>query len=95
MVRKTDGTYHFCVDYRDLKKVTKKDEHPIPNMDSVLARLRSARYLTTIDLKQAYFFIPMERSSRKYAAFSLPGSGLWHYKRYLSDCLTHQVLFND
>ena len=50
-------------------------------MDSILDKLRRARYLSTIDLKQAYYQIPMEPASRKYTAFAVPGSGLWQFKR--------------
>lgn len=39
------------VDYRDLNRVTEKDEHPIPNMDSITDELRSVRYLSKVDLK--------------------------------------------
>ena len=81
LVKKSDGTYRFCVDYRDLNKVTRKDAYPISNMDAILDKLRRARYLTKIDLKQAYFQVPMEEQSKKYTAFAIPGSGLWQFVR--------------
>ncbi|CAB0038699.1 unnamed protein product [Trichogramma brassicae] len=40
-----------------------------------------ARYLSKVDLKNAYHQIPMEANSKKYTAFAIPGSGLWHYTR--------------
>ena len=43
-----------CVDYRDLNKVTRRDAYPISNMGTILDKLRQARYLTKIDLRQAY-----------------------------------------
>ena len=33
MIQKSDGTYRFCMDYRDLNKVSRKDAYPIPSMD--------------------------------------------------------------
>ena len=36
MVRKTDGSNRFCVDYRKLNHVTKFDAEPLPNLDEVL-----------------------------------------------------------
>ena len=81
IVRKSDGSYRFCVDFRDLNKVTVKDAYPLPSMDSILDKLRKARYLSKIDLKQAYFQVPMDENSKKYTAFSVPGSGLWQFKR--------------
>ena len=75
MIRKSNGTYRFCVDYRDLNKVTRRDAYPIPNIDTILDKLRQARYLTKTDLRQAYYQIPLEKASRKYTAFAVPGWG--------------------
>ena len=50
-------------------------------MDSILDKLRKARYLSKIDLKQAYFQVPMDKNSKRYTAFSVPGSGLWQFRR--------------
>ena len=55
MIGKSNGTYRFCVDYRDLNKVTRRDAYPIPNMDTILVKLRQARYLTKIDLLLASY----------------------------------------
>ena len=38
MVRKKDGTLRFCVDYRELNKVTKRDTFPLPHVDDLLYR---------------------------------------------------------
>ena len=51
---KPDGTYRFCVNYRLLNSVTKKIVHPIPNIDSILDQLRKARYISKIDMSQAF-----------------------------------------
>lgn len=40
MVRKKDGTWHFCLDYRGLNSVTIKDAHPLPRTDDTLDALR-------------------------------------------------------
>jgi len=81
MVRKPNGTYRFCLDFRKLNSVSKKDAYPLPYMNAILDKLRSARYISTIDLSQAYFQIPLERSSRELTAFTVPGKGLFHFKR--------------
>ncbi|CAB0044009.1 unnamed protein product [Trichogramma brassicae] len=81
IVKKADGSNRFCIDYRDLNKVTKKDAYPVQNIDAILDKLRHARYITTIDLKSAYFQIAMEESSKKYTAFAVPGAGLFQFTR--------------
>ncbi|CAB0038646.1 unnamed protein product [Trichogramma brassicae] len=64
IVKKSDGSHRFCVDYRDLNKVTKKDGYPCKNMDEILDKLRKARYISKIDLKSAYHQVLMEESSK-------------------------------
>ena len=75
MVNKPDGTVRFFIDYRDLNKVTKKDAYPIPSMDYILDKI--GKYTSKIDLKMAYHQIPLNKSSKQYTAFSIPGSGLY------------------
>jgi len=81
MIRKPNGTYRFCLDFRKLNSVSKKDAYPLPYMNAILDKLRSARYISTIDLSQAYFQIPLEKNSRKLTAFTVPGKGLFHFTR--------------
>ncbi|XP_015438093.1 PREDICTED: uncharacterized protein LOC107193203 [Dufourea novaeangliae] len=61
MVKKANGKYRFCLDFRKVNSVSKKDAYPLPIMSGILDKLRAARYLSTIDLSQAYFQIPLEQ----------------------------------
>lgn len=81
MVKKPNGKYRFCLDFRKVNGVSKKDAYPLPNMNGILDKLRSARYISTIDLSQAYFQIPLAKESREITAFSIPGKGLYHFTR--------------
>ena len=55
IVRKANGGHRFCIDFRELNKVTRPDAYPMPIVDSILDRLRDAHYISEIDLRQAYF----------------------------------------
>lgn len=81
LVPKKDGSYRFCVDYRKLNNITKKDAYPIPFISTILDKLRNAQYLSSIDIKSAYWQVPVEKSSRELTAFTIPGRGLFHFKR--------------
>ena len=81
LVPKKDSGYRFCVDYRKLNQVTKKDAYPIPYVSSILDRLRGAKYLSSLDIKSAYWQIPVSPCSREYTAFTVPGRGLYQFRR--------------
>ena len=49
-VAKKNGKKRFCVDYRKLNTVTKKDQYPLPWIDKMLDSLARATYVSTLDL---------------------------------------------
>ena len=81
IAKKANESFKFCVDYRDLNKHTQPDMYPIKNMNSVLDKLRKARYITKIDLKSAFMQVMVAESSRKYTAFAVSGAGLYQFRR--------------
>ncbi|XP_066596240.1 uncharacterized protein [Prorops nasuta] len=81
MVRKSNGSYRFCLDFRKVNEVSRKDAYPLPFMNSILDKLRSANYISALDLSEAYFQVPMEESSKSVTAFTVPGRGLFQFKR--------------
>lgn len=81
MVKKPNHTYRFCLDFRKVNSVTKKDAYPLPYMSQILDRLRAAKYISTLDLSQAYHQIRLAPESREITAFTVPHRGLFQFTR--------------
>lgn len=77
LVRKRDGSWRFCVDWRKLNKITKKDSSPLPRIDDTLDRLSDARFFTKIDLTSGYYQVELDEESKEKTAFVTPDG---HYQ---------------
>ena len=73
------GAYRMCIDYRRVNARTRKDAYPIPLIEDCLNMCRGARWLTLIDIKDAYHHIRMDPASGAITAFVGPG-GLYEWK---------------
>lgn len=81
LVNKKDGSYRVCFDGRKLNAVTVPDSYPPPLIDSVIMKIRDAKFLSSIDLKSAFFQIPLDEESKCKTAFAVHGRGLFCFKR--------------
>ena len=69
LVPKKDGSLRFCVDYRKLNSLTRKDVYPLPRVDDILTALGEAQYFTSLDLASGYWQIGFSEDARQKSAF--------------------------
>lgn len=81
VVRKPNGNVRLCLDARKLNEVTKKEAYPLPNINRILGRLTGTRFLSSIDLSDAFWQVDLDESSRDKTAFAVPGKGFFRFKR--------------
>ncbi|UYV79514.1 hypothetical protein LAZ67_17002951, partial [Cordylochernes scorpioides] len=79
LVKKKNGSWRFCVDYRRLNKITKKDVYPLPRVDDALDNLSGARYYSSMDLRTGYWQIEVDEHDREKTAFITP-DGLYEFR---------------
>lgn len=69
LVRKKDNTVRWCIDYRKLNDVTRKDAYPLPRIDTCLDCLSSAKIFSTLDLQSEYWQLEVSEKDRPKTAF--------------------------
>lgn len=78
--KKNTDKFRFCVDYRILNSKTERDSYPLPLVSETLDKLKDAKYLSSLDIKSAYWQVPIEESSKPLTAF-ICHKGLFQFRR--------------
>ena len=79
LAQKKDGSLRFCVDYRRVNAITRKDAYPLPRVDDTLDTLGGSKYFTTLDLASGYWQVEVAADDRPNTAFTTP-EGLYQFK---------------
>ncbi|KAD4180311.1 hypothetical protein E3N88_28902 [Mikania micrantha] len=68
-VKKKDGTFRMCIDYRELNKVTIKNRYPLPRIDDLFDQLEGSSYYSKIDLRSGYHQLRIQEEDIPKIAF--------------------------
>lgn len=77
LVKKNDGTWRICIDFRLLNDKTTKDAYLLPRMDASLDGMAKSKVRSTFDLRNGYFQVPLQEADIEKTAFVVPSG---HYE---------------
>ena len=80
LVPKKDKTWRFCVDYRKLNAITRKDSYPLPSIRDIFDSFHGASIFTTLDMKTGYMQIPIAEEDIEKSAF-VCSEGLFEFTK--------------
>ena len=79
LVTKKDGSIRYCIDYRKLNEVSRKDSYPLPRIDDSLDALRGSKWFSCLDLASGYWQVMMDPKDKDKTAF-VTTHGFYQFK---------------
>nr|GEU55541.1 reverse transcriptase domain-containing protein [Tanacetum cinerariifolium] len=68
-VKKKDGSFRMCIDYRELNKLTVKNRYPLPRIDDLFDQLQGSSVYSKIDLRSGYHQLRVREQDVPKTAF--------------------------
>ncbi|GJX02174.1 putative reverse transcriptase domain-containing protein [Tanacetum coccineum] len=68
-VKKKDGSFWMCIDYRELNKLTVKNRYPLPRIDDLFDQLQGSRVYSKIDMRSGYHQLRVHEEDIPKTAF--------------------------
>ena len=70
-VKKKEGNFRICIDYRQLNKMTVKNKYPLPRIDDLFDQINGAKIFSKIDLRSGYHQVWVKDEDIHKTAFQL------------------------
>ncbi len=87
LVKKKDGGLRFCIDFRQVNKVTVFDAEPMPDIEAMFSKLSHCKFFSKLDLSKGYWQVPLADHAKPFTAFEAP-QGLFQFKVMPSEVVT-------
>nr|GFB48253.1 putative reverse transcriptase domain-containing protein [Tanacetum cinerariifolium] len=68
-VKKKDGSFRMCIDYRELNKLTVKNRYPLPRIDDLFDQLQGSSVYSKINLRSGYHQLRIRKEDIPITAF--------------------------
>ena len=93
LVKKSDGSIRFCIDYRKLNRITIFDGEPMTTADDIFATLQGDKYFSKVDLAKGYWQVPIREGDRQKTAFVTP-DGSYQFRKMPFGLVNATATFN-
>ena len=80
LIKRGDGTWRFCVDFRRLNTITQSEDYPLPPMKETMEYLQETKYFTTLSLPGAFWQVKLSDRSKELTAF-VTSEGQFQWKK--------------